>query len=310
MNEQLDEPSSSQVTAQRSEKSSSGQKSNNIFQLLVSKFQKPKNGSDAIIEVLEEYIEELEENNEEASSIASHESALITNVLKLRDRTATDVMIPRADIISINVDSNQDDLMELLSKYQFSRIPVYKDNLDNVLGTIHIKDILSNMAQQSEINLNSLIRPVPIVSPSLPVLDLLLKMQSDKKHMVLVVDEYGGIDGLATIGDVIESIVGEFDDEFDTETAPQMEVRPDGSIIVDARFNVEDFEETFGEILSEEEREEVDTLGGLVFFTASRIPARGEVIKHESGMVFEIMDADQRRINRLRIQNIPKKKQE
>ena len=123
--------------------------------------------------------------------------------------------------------------------------------------------------------------------------------------MVFVIDEHGGIDGLVTIGDLIESIVGEFDDEFDTETAPQITQNADGSVIADARLDIEDFEEKFGATLSEEEREEIDTLGGLVFFTASRIPARGEVIKHESGMVFEIIEADQRRIGRLKIRNIP-----
>lgn len=266
---------------------------------------KPKNGSETLREALEEYIEEFDEDNEVSSSIAAHEKALISNVLELRDTTVIDVMIPRADIAAIEVGATKESLMELLAEKQFSRIPVYRDTMDEILGTVHIKDILSVLAADKELNLKDMIRPVPIVSPSLPVLDLLLKMQSDKKHMVLVVDEYGGIDGLATIGDVIEAIVGEFDDEFDAETAPQIEAKPDGSIVVDARLDIEDFEEEYGEILSEEEREEVDTLGGLVFYTASRIPARGEVIKHDSGMVFEILDADQRRVNRLRIRNIP-----
>jgi CBS domain containing-hemolysin-like protein len=225
--------------------------------------------------------------------------------LNLRDTTVIDVMIPRADIAAIEVGADQDSLMELLSERQFSRIPVYKDSLDEILGTVHIKDILSLMASKKELNLKSMVRPVPIVSPSLPVLDLLLKMQSDKKHMVMVVDEYGGIDGLVTIGDVIEAIVGEFDDEFDVDDDPQMTQSADGTIIADSRVSIKEFEEQHGEILSEEEREEVDTLGGLVFYTASRIPARGEVIKHESGMVFEIMDADQRRVTALRIRNIP-----
>lgn len=266
---------------------------------------KPKNGSETLREALEEYIEELDDESAETTSIASHEKALISNVLKLRDTTVIDVMIPRADIAAIEVNASKDDLMALLAEKQHSRIPVYRDTMDDVLGSVHIKDILSVVAANQELHLKSMIRPVPIVSPSLPVLDLLLKMQSDKKHMVLVVDEYGGIDGLATIGDVIEAIVGEFDDEFDHETAPQIIQKSDGSIMADARASIEDFEEMHGEILSEEEREEVDTLGGLVFYTASRIPARGEVIKHDSGMVFEILDADQRRVNRLRIRNIP-----
>ncbi|MCI5059455.1 MAG: hemolysin family protein [Alphaproteobacteria bacterium] len=275
-----------------------------FFSRIKNSIIKRKNGSETLREAIEEYIDELQED-ESAPEIAQHERALISNVLKLRDTTVIDVMIPRADIEAVDVTTPENKLMDLLADKQFSRLPVYRDNLDNILGSIHIKDILSAIAAKRDIDLKSMIRQVPIVSPSLPILDLLLKMQRDKKHMVLVVDEYGGIDGLVTIGDVIESIVGEFDDEFDQEEGVQIITRPDGSVLADARVDIEDFEEEFGEILSEEEREEVDTLGGLVFFTASRIPARGEVIKHESGMVFEILEADQRRVSRLRIRNIP-----
>lgn len=268
---------------------------------------KPKSGNESLREALEEYIGELDEEKV-TPSIATHEHALISNVLKLRKTTVIDVMIPRADIAAIEVDADQDSLMELLSERQFSRIPVYNETLDDILGTVHIKDILAviaNNKDKKKLTLKSMIRAVPIVSPSLPVLDLLLKMQTDKKHMVMVVDEYGGIDGLVTIGDVIEAIVGEFDDEFDTDDDPQMVVQSDGSVISDARLLVEEFEAVYGQILSEEEREDVDTLGGLLFYIASRIPARGEVIKHDSGMVFEILDADQRRVNSMRIRNIP-----
>ncbi len=284
-------------------------KSTNFIKSVKGLFGKSKNSSEGLREVLEEYMEEMSEDDSYNTSVATHESALISNVLKLRDRSVIDVMIPRADIAAIDVNSNVQEMMALLSEKQYSRIPVYRDTLDNILGTVHIKDLLSSMASNLELNLKSLIRPVPIVSPSLPVLDLLLKMKSDRKHMVMVIDEYGGIDGLATIGDVIEAIVGEFDDEFDTETAPQMTMRTDGTLIADARLDIEDFENRFGYILSEEEREENDTLGGLVFFIANRIPARGEVIKHDTGMVFEIIDADLRRINRIRVQNIPNQKE-
>lgn len=277
-----------------------------IFARLKDFIIKPKNDSDALREALEEYIEELEDDTD-SPSIAAHERALISNVLKLRGLTVTDVMIPRADIAAIEIGASKKELMVLLAEKQFSRIPVYRETMDDVLGTVHIKDILAVVAANKKIDLQSMIRPVPVISPSLPTLDLLLKMQRDKKHMLLVVDEHGGIDGLVTIGDVIESIVGEFDDEFDQDSPPQMIEESDGSVIVDARLDVDDFEEKYGDILSDEERDEIDTLGGLVFYTASRIPSRGEVIKHPSGMVFEILDADQRRINSLRIRNIPHK---
>lgn len=270
-------------------------------------FSRPKNGSENLREVLEDYIDDTNDNdNSLTSSIAEHEKILIKNILTLQSRTVDDVMIPRADIIAIDIEANQESLMELLSEHQYSRIPVYSDTMDDISGTVHIKDILSSLASNRQINLKELIRPVPIVSPALPVLDLLVKMQQDKKHMALVVDEYGGIDGLVTVGDVIESIVGEIEDEFDQDTPPQIIQKPDGSIVADARLDIEDFEEAYGKIFSEEEHDEIDTLGGLVFFIAGRIPARGEVITHSpSGMVFEILEADQRRIHTLKIRNIP-----
>jgi len=276
----------------------------NLLSSLKNLVLKPKNGADNLREAIEEYIEEVNEN-EDSPSMAAHEKSLISNVLKLRDTTVIDVMIPRADIAAIEVNADQNALMGLLAERQFSRIPVYRETLDEILGTVHIKDILSIMAGGLSLDIKSMIRPVPIVSPSLPVLDLLTKMQSDRRHMVLVVDEHGGIDGLVTIGDLIETIVGEFEDEFDNETTPQMVEHSDGSVIADARLDLEEFEEKYGAILTEEERVEVDTLGGLVFFTAGRIPARGEVIEHPTNMVFEILDADQRRISRLRIRDIP-----
>ena len=266
---------------------------------------KHKNGGETLRDVIEEYIEETANEDKELPSVAQHEKSLITNVLKLREKTVIDVMIPRADIAAIDINDSQESLMALLSEKQFSRIPVYRETLDDVVGTVHIKDILSFLATNMPINIKEMVRPIPIVSPSLPVLDLLLKMQQERKHMVMVVDEHGGIDGLITIGDLIEAIVGEFDDEFDEESTPQITTKPDGSLIVDARIEIDEFEETVGLFLTDEEREEVDTLGGLVFFIASRIPARGEVIKHESGMIFEVIDADQRRVQSLKVRNLP-----
>ncbi len=252
-------------------------------------------------EALEEVIEEYEDRP--SHHIAAHERLLITNILKLRDMTVTDVMVPRADIIAIPLDTTQKKLFALLSERQFSRLPVYREDLDDIIGTIHIKDIMAELAKgQQDLKLKDLIRSVPIVSPSMPVLDLMLQMQQSTKHMALVVDEYGGIDGLVTIGDLVESIVGEIDDEFQNEIQPSLIKNADGSITVDARYDLEEFEDEFGQIVNEEEREDVDTLGGLVFYIAGRIPARGEILEHEeSGIKFEILDADPRRVNRLKI---------
>lgn len=263
----------------------------------------PKSDSD-LREALEEYIEhELGESN---SSIARHERALLSNILKLRDMTAVDVMIPRVDIVAIGMDISQSDLLSLLAEKQYSRIPVYRDSMDDIVGTIHVKDILATLAQGKTIVMSELVRDVPIVSPSMPVLDLLLMMKQIRKHLALVVDEFGGIDGLVTIGDVIESIVGDIEDEHDDdEDEPQAHVGDDGTVLADARLDIEEFEEQFGKMLTDEEREDNDTLGGLIFSLAGRVPARGEILTHDSGMVFEILDADPRRVNRVRIRNMP-----
>lgn len=264
-----------------------------------------KNRNDTTLrEAIEEFIET---NNDESTEteVSLHERTLISNVLKLRDLTVVDVMIPRADIVAIDITTSQKYLLALLSSRQFSRLPVYRETLDDVAGTVHIKDILSELSQGNKIDIEALLRDVPIISPSMQVLDLMLMMKKMKKHMAMVVDEFGGIDGLVTVGDVIEAIVGEIDDEHDIDEDPQMIEEPDGSVLIDGRVDLEEFEEKFGEILSDDEREEVDTIGGLVFSMAGRVPARGEILTHDSGMVFKVVDADPRRVNRVKIKNIP-----
>lgn len=263
---------------------------------------KPKTDT-SLRDAIEEYIEEPE--NFEANSDALQERVLFSNILSLRDISVDQVMVPRADIVAIEVDASRAELLAIFAQKQVSRLPVYKDTLDHVLGTVHLKDIIAAMASGEDIAIADHITEIPIVSPSMPVLDLLLTMRQSRRHMALVVDEYGGIDGLVTIGDIVESIIGEIDDEHDTDVEPQLIEEKDGSVLADARVIVEDFEQRYGELLNAQERSEIDTLGGLVFSIAGRIPARGEVITHNTGMVFEIMDADPRRVNVIRIRNIP-----
>lgn len=258
-------------------------------------------------ETIEEYIDDESADTVE-TSMSVHEKTLISNILELRDKCAADIMIPRADIIAINHNISKKDLFTLLSERQYSRLPVYQDNLDNVIGSIHVKDIMATIAREEQLNIQSLVRNVPIVSPSIKMLDLLLQMRITRKHMVMVVDEFGGIDGLVTIGDLVESIVGEIDDEHDPDDHTEIVVDTDGTVTADARVDLDEFEDIFGRILTKEERNENDTLGGLVFFLAERVPARGEVITHKSGMIFEIIEADPRRVKRLRIREIPNNK--
>lgn len=251
-------------------------------------------------------IEELiEEPAEGGDAFGAGERILLGNILKLRDRTVVDVMVPRVDIVAVDVATALPDLIQRFAEEAHSRMPVYRETLDEVMGMVHIKDVLALVAGQKPADLKDVLREVPIVAPSMPVLDLLLQMRESRQHMALVVDEFGGIDGLVTIEDLVEEIVGEIEDEHDDQAPPPLVVRPDGSLIADARVSIEEFEERVGAVLTDGEREDIDTLGGLVVSLAGRVPGRGELLRHESGMEFEVVDADPRRLKRLRVRNIP-----
>ncbi|HEY0838405.1 MAG TPA: hemolysin family protein [Azospirillum sp.] len=259
-------------------------------------------GDTTLRDTLEELIEE---EGEAEGGMAANERALLGNVLKLRDRTVVDVMVPRADIIGVDVSTPLPALIQRMSEEAHSRLPVYRETLDDVVGMVHIKDVLVCIASQKHGELKDIVRDVLIVAPSMPVLDLLLQMRQTRQHMALVVDEFGGIDGLVTIEDLVEEIVGEIEDEHDDTVQPRLMDRPDGSLLADARVAIEDFEARVGPVLTEEEREDIDTLGGLVVSLAGRVPGRGELLKHPSGLEFEVVDADPRRIKRLRVRNVP-----
>lgn len=269
-----------------------------------------RNGeSQHLRETLEEIISEIDESDEEAvAPISSDERVMLSNILKLRHLTAYDVMVPRADIVAAQVSTSFDTLIEELRRAGHSRLPVYRESLDDVVGMVHIKDVLTAAREPKRFRLSNVLRPLDVVAPSMRVLDLLLEMQLKHSHMVLVVDEFGGIDGLVTIEDLVEEIVGEIEDEHDVGEGPSLVRRADGTVMVDGRLPIEELEAELGDILSEEEREEdIDTLGGLVFYLADRVPARGELIEHEaSGLVFEVVQADPRRVKRLRLRNVPK----
>ncbi len=264
-----------------------------------------RNGDSNLRETFEELIEE---HDDRETPIDADERMLIHNILNIGEMTARDVMIPRADIAAIEIDMPLEKLVRHIVLKPHSRYPVYRENLDDTIGMVHIKDVLSATTEPEEkFSLPKIIRKVLFVSPSMRVLDLLLQMQQTRLHMALVVDEYGGIDGLVTIEDLVEEIVGEIEDEHDIDSGPRVERVGDALWAADARFPLDELEEQFGEFLTEEEREEdVDTLGGLVFTLAGRVPARGELILHkESGIEFEVIEADPRRIKRLRLRNMP-----
>jgi len=261
-----------------------------------------KNEEASLRDALEELIEEYDEAE---APVDSDERVLIKNILNLHDLTVEDVMVPRADIVAIEAGTPLDELVKLMSKEAHSRLPVYRETLDDVIGMVHIKDVLACWNAKEAFALKNILRPLLFAAPSMRVLDLLLEMRSTRNHMALIVDEYGGIDGLATIEDLVEEIVGEIEDEHDEEQGPALDPRPDGSLAADARVSIEEFEKQVGPVLLPEEREDIDTLGGLVFSLAGRVPGRGELIAHPSGLEFEVVEADPRRIKRLRVRNLP-----
>ena len=229
------------------------------------------------------------------------ERALIANVLRLRETTADDVMVPRADIVAMPVDMTLDQTLDQIRREAHSRMPVYREQLDDVVGMVHIKDVFAYVGRPEAFRLESLLRKPLFVAPQVPVLDLLLQMRQARMHLALVVDEYGGIDGLVTIEDLVETITGDIADEHDEVEGPMVTERPDGALDLDARLPVEEFEARLGTVLTDSEREaDIDTVGGLVFTLAGRVPARGEVIGHPSGLEFRVLDADARHIRRLR----------
>ena len=263
--------------------------------------RRPRGGSASVRDTLEEL---AEQHDTADSPIDPNERLILENTLRLRSQTVEDVMVPRIDIAAVDVELSVREVVERIGETLHSRLPVYQGDLDHVLGLIHVKDILPLAGQDDPPPLRSLLRPVMVVAPSMRVLDLLLQMQLERNHMALVVDEFGGIDGLVTIEDLVEQIVGDIEDEHEREEDLTMDQRPDGSLIADARVLLEDFEAEIGDVFTDEERENIDTLGGLVFNLVGRVPGRGEIVAHPSGIEFEILEGDPRRLKRLRIRNV------
>jgi magnesium and cobalt transporter len=227
-------------------------------------------------------------------------------VSNLRRMRVEDVSIPKADIVAVPVTSGFDDLVEMFRSSGLTRIPVYDGTLDSPLGMVNLKDFALKFGFGSHdgFDLRALMRQVLYVPPSMPLAILLQKMQAERIHMALVIDEYGGTDGLVTIEDLLETVVGEIDDEHDEEVAATFVNEKPGVWLAQATTELEEFRDATGIDLTahdEIDGEDVDTLGGLVFMLAGHVPARGEIIRHPDGPEFEVVDADPRRIKRLRV---------
>ena len=266
-----------------------------------------RDGDPSLRESLEDIIEE-HESDSLAEDLRAEERSMLLNVLNFGELRIEDVMVPLADVRAVDADTPLGELLELFTEASHSRLPVYRDSLDNPIGMIHIKDVIGFLAPKDgrfdskATVIGKLRREVLFVPPSMPVVDLFLKMQATRIHMALVIDEYGGTDGLVTIEDLVEEIVGEIEDEHDIDGAPLLQKRPDGTYIADARLLVDELESLFNvDLLPDDQDEDIDTLGGLVVSLVERVPQRGELISHPSGLDFEVADADPRRIKRVRI---------
>ena len=202
------------------------------------------------------------------------------------------------------VTASQPEVAEAFYKSHVQRLPVCDGSLENIVGIVRIHDVLENVAPPATWDLRSRIRPVHAIPLSKPADDLLEEMRASRDHIALVVDEFGGIDGLVTIEDLVEEVIGEIEDEHDVVRGPSLVQRPDGTWLADARTTIEEFESRVGPVLTEDERaHDIDTLGGLVMSLTDRVPSRGELVTHSSGIAFEVIDADPRRIKRIRVRN-------
>ena len=228
-------------------------------------------------------------------------------MINLRRMRVEDVAIPSADIVAVSTSTTRDELVDLFRESGLTRIPVYESTLDTPLGFVHLKDFALSHGfngNSVEFDLTSMLRELLFVPPSMPIGVLLTKMQAERRHMALVIDEYGGVDGLVTIEDLVEQVVGEIEDEHDTDEDRTWVMEKPGVYLALAKTPLEDFEAEIGRSLTDHDavdEEEIDTLGGLVFMISGRVPARGEVVEHPEGAEFEVIDADPRRIKRLRV---------
>lgn len=256
---------------------------------------------------LRESVEELiEEHAHDASTGDGHERAMLLNLLKFGELRVEDVMVPRADIVAAPAGASLEDVVETMARAGHSRLPVYRESLDDIVGMVHVRDLLAfwpgNESAGRPFDLAAAARAIPFVPPSMPIDRLLRQMRATRVHMALVVDEHGGTDGLATIEDLVEEIVGEIEDEHDRATPPFLTEREDGGWDASARVRIEDLESKLDiDLLPAERDEQIDTLGGLIFALAGRVPKTGETIAHESGVAFRVVEADRRRIRRIRV---------
>ena len=266
---------------------------------------KPKNIDKNLDQELEQFVAKRINADDSNGRTLSHENELLKNLAGLRGITASDVMVPRVDIVSVAMSDNFNEIVKQLIKTNHSRVPVRNESLDDIVGILHIKDVLANLFSKEKKNIGNLLKKPIFVSPSISLLDLLYEMRVKRRHLALVVDEYGGIDGLVTIEDLVEELVGEIEDEHDSSSECRLEKNEDGSIIVEARITIDLLEGFISSIRKEDLNDEIDTLGGFIISIAGRVPVKGEVIRYSpSGLKFEILVSDPRKVSLVKIRGL------
>jgi len=277
-------------------------------QPLLKRLMQRLRGEDASSAAMRESLEEvIEESDRKQPALSQQERVMLANLLGFGELKVSDIMVPRAQIMAVDEDTPMAELVALFRDAKHSRLPVYRETLDDPTGLVHVKDVLALLEpdtaggyRPAPSSIANLKRPILFAPPSMRALDLLLKMQASHTHLALVIDEYGGTDGLVSIEDIIEEIVGDIADEHDEDTPPLK--REGEDYIADARLELEDFKAESGiDLTTPETDEDVDSLGGLVVWLLGRVPQRGEIVAHPSGYEFEVLEADPRKIKRLRI---------
>ena len=243
--------------------------------------------------------------NENPSSLEdNNENNLINNILNLDDTSVEDVMVPRAEIISIEQNQDIQEIYNIIEQESHSRMPVYQNNLDNVLGFLHVKDLIKHTPSKV-FKIDNILREVLYVAPKSPILDLLKRMRSSRIHMGLVVDEFGGVNGLVTIEDLVEEIVGEIEDEHDADDEEELVKKIDNNkIIVKASYKIIELEKQFNIKIDLKDEEEIDTVGGLLFFMANKVPKNNQIFSFKNILKFRVINASPRRIESLEITKI------
>jgi CBS domain containing-hemolysin-like protein len=254
---------------------------------------------------LEDSVNELIKEHDLRDTIHTEERAMLQNFIDFKDLRAHEVMIPRTYIIGIAYDASFDELKEKFIKEGHTRVPVFKESLDEISGFVHMKDFVPYIGKESEFKISLVIRELLYAPRSMKVIDLLVKMRLSGIHIAIVLDEYGGTDGLVTIENLVEEIIGDIRDEHDSQEEPELVKAVGEGYVIDGKAKIEEIEERFNLNLASED-DSFETFGGFILAYLGRIPKRGEIIKHASGMVIEIIDADIRKIKtaKVKISNI------